>query len=188
YPSQPVDSYRYFIGDGLRKAVERCLPVEARNEADISAFTQVQQADYQANWRNDAQPYDGIAELLVQLSRQGKRLAVLSNKPHAFALLCVDYFFPDIEFDLVLGHKLDVPLKPDPTGARQIARCLDLAASEIALIGDTWTDMSTAVAGGMLPIGALWGFRDYEELKNAGARHIIKHPSEVIAVIEGENS
>lgn len=188
YPTHPVDSYRYFIGDGLHKAVERCLPPGVRDESDIAAFAKVQQADYDNSWRNDAWPYEGITELLVQLSAQGKRLSVLSNKNHAFTLLCIDHFFPDVEFDQVLGHKADIPHKPDPTGARLIARRLEIDPAEIAFVGDTWTDMTTAVASGMLPVGALWGFRDYEELKNAGARHIIRHPAEVIAVTQGENS
>lgn len=188
YPAHGVDAYRYFVGDGLRKCIERCLPPDALTEANIETLMAAQLADYMECWQEGVAPYDGIVEMLDRLAGDGFRLAVLSNKNHAFAVRCVEHFFPATRFDAVLGHSADLPHKPDPTGALRIAASLALEAGQIALVGDTATDIRTANAGGMISVGVLWGFRDYNELKNAGATHIIGHPSELIAVTQGENT
>ena len=184
FPTHAVQEYRYFIGDGQRKCVERILPHEACTEANIVRMMQVQEADYSLSWREDAAPYDGILPLLEELHGAGTQLAVLSNKNHPFTVRCVEHFFGDIQFDRVLGFSAAVPHKPDPTGALTIAEELGLAPAEIAFVGDTRTDMATAVASGMTGVGVLWCFREQRELNDAGARHIIGHPSELIAVTQ----
>lgn len=184
YPTHPMEAYRYFIGDGLRKCVERILPEASRSEDNILQMMQVQQADYTESWQVDAGPYDGIVSMLEELTAGGFPLAVLSNKNHPFTVRCIDHFFPEIRFDRVQGFSEVVPHKPDPTGALLIAKDLGLAPAEIAFVGDTHTDMNTATASDMTGIGVLWGFRDYQELNESGAKHIIEYPSELFAVTQ----
>ena len=50
-------------------------------------------------------------------------------------------------------------------------------------LGDTNTDMRTARAAGMHPVGVLWGFRDREELVESGAEHIVAKPEEVLKLL-----
>lgn len=183
FPTHPAQDYRYFIGDGLRKCVERALPRANLDEQTIDAFMSAQRADYGATWQERVVIYDEIPQLLSTLAGMGVKLAVLSNKDHPFTVQCVTHFFPDVHFDLIQGHTNAVPHKPDPTGARRIMTELDLSAREMAVIGDTWADMATANACGMCAVGVLWGFREREELKNAGAAHIIEHPLALLAVI-----
>jgi phosphoglycolate phosphatase len=178
-PTHNVDAYRYFIGDGARQCVRRCLPEHERTQKTIDEVLRRQQLDYQSNWRKDVERYAGITDVLQQLSSQHIPMAVLSNKDHVFTEQCVDYFFPEIEFDQVLGFSSEVPHKPDPVGARFIARHLNLKPDQIALVGDTAMDIKTAVACGMTGIGALWGFRDRAELIDAGARCVISHPGQI---------
>jgi len=40
--------------------------------------------------------------------------------------------------------------------------------------------MKTAVAAGMFPAGALWGFRTAGELIEAGARILVRHPADLL--------
>jgi len=72
-----------------------------------------------------------------------------------------------------------VPIKPNPAGALQIAEELDILPERFVYLGDTDTDMQTAVAAGMFPAGALWGFRTAEELTENGAKVLLKTPKEV---------
>lgn len=180
FPPHPVAAYKRFVGDGQRKCVERALPHDALTEHNVRAVMHAQQADYSASWRELAAPYPGIPEVLTALSKRGCKLAVLSNKNHPFAVSCVEYFFPNTHFDVIQGFTDDVPLKPDPAGARTVAARLGLAPADIAFVGDTSTDIATATACGMPSIGVLWGFRDAAELKNAGATHIISSPTEIL--------
>jgi len=81
---------------------------------------------------------------------------------------------------MVLGASKAFPPKPDPTSARHIACTLDLPPNQIWYLGDTPTDMRTAVGAEMLPVGVLWGFRKAEELKAAGARQLISDPRNLL--------
>jgi phosphoglycolate phosphatase len=180
HPSHAVDAYRYFIGDGARRCIERCLPAHARTDQQIEEALALQQADYQASWQQDAQPYPGIVEMLEHLSQRDLPLTVLSNKDHEFTLACVEHFFPTITFQQILGFSHNVPHKPDPTGAQTIARALDIPAASIVFVGDTAMDMQTAVTCGMSAVGVLWGFRHAEELVEAGAQHLIQDPHNLL--------
>ena len=81
---------------------------------------------------------------------------------------------------MVLGQSDLMPLKPDPKGALEIARCLNVIPSHFIHHGDTSIDMKTAVSAGMYPVGALWGFRTEKELLENGARALIKRPQEIL--------
>jgi len=87
-------------------------------------------------------------------------------------------------FEVVLGACPSLPRKPDPAGARQIAERLQLGPREIVYLGDTATDMQTAVAAGMFPVGALWGFRTAEELIAHGARVLLQNPVDLLRVLD----
>ena len=68
----------------------------------------------------------------------------------------------------------------------EIARRLGLAPSEILYLGDTNTDMQTAVAAGMYPVGALWGFRTADELTASGAKALIEKPLHLLTVLAAD--
>ena len=176
HPPRPVDAYRYYIGNGARKCVERSLPQDARDDATIDAVTASFKVIYDDAWRRGTQPYEGIPELVTRLRERGYALAVLSNKDHPFTQKIIEHFFDDGTFDAVQGHSDAVPHKPSPVGIRHIADTLDLPLSALTLVGDTRVDMETAVAAGIDGVGATWGFRDAAELTEAGATCLIDHP------------
>ena len=84
------------------------------------------------------------------------------------------------DFAIVRGVKEGVPRKPDPAGALAVADELSLRPADFLYLGDTGTDMQTAVAAGMHPVGALWGFRTRRELLAHGAAVLVEHPQEVL--------
>jgi phosphoglycolate phosphatase len=180
FATHATDAYRYFIGDGARRCVERCLPASARTSAVIDQALALQQQDYADTWQRDAQPYPGISALLQQLAHGPRPLAVLSNKDQAFTQLCVSHFFPDIEFQQVVGFSAGVPHKPDPTGALKIAEALGIPCQRLALIGDTAMDMETASTCQMQAVGVLWGFRERDELLSAGATTLLATPADLL--------
>lgn len=181
-PSHPIEAYRYFIGDGARQCVVRCLPEKFRNEVTIDRVLARQQADYQNNWQRDVSIYEGIEPLLEQLKARQIPVAVLSNKDHEFVQRCVDHFFPANTFYAAQGYSQSVAHKPDPTGALQLVRLLGLNTAEVALLGDTAVDIETASAAELIGVGALWGFRDRQELTTAGADYVIDAPSDILSL------
>lgn len=180
-----VDDYRQFVGQGLRRLLERVIPPGKEQEPLIETCIREFREVYSREWNVRTRPYPGVLELLGRLGSQGVRMAVLSNKPHDFARRCVEHYFADTPFAAVLGEGNGVPPKPDPTGARMIIDRIGLPPEELVYLGDTPTDMATAIAAGTLPVGALWGFRPREELEASGARHLIERPAELIGVLEG---
>ena len=182
-PVHPVDAYRYFVGDGLETLVERILPEEKRTPETISLVASDFKEDYRLNWKVKSRIYPGIEEMLNGLQQAGLTLSVLSNKPHEFTRVCVQQLLPAWNFDPLLGARADVPKKPDPAGAVEIAARLQLDPAEILYLGDTATDMKTATAAGMYPVGALWGFRTAAELTESGAARLISRPQQFLELI-----
>ncbi|MCB9851358.1 MAG: HAD family hydrolase [Phycisphaerales bacterium] len=183
YGTHERDAYRYFVGDGVRNLLLRTLPPEARVEPIVSECVEAFAEDYARNWNVETHPYAGIPELLDAAIAKGLRLAVLSNKPHAFTVQCVASILADYHFEVVMGASAEFPHKPDPQSALHVAHEMGVPPGQFLYLGDTATDMRTAVAAGMHPLGALWGFREAQELRDAGAKALARTPSEVLTVV-----
>ena len=182
-PAHPTDAYRVFVGDGLRTLAERILPGEQRSAAQVDALVAAFEREYSRTWNERTEPYAGVPEMLDRLTGDGYRMSVLSNKPDAFTRLCVEQLLPHWTFAPLYGQRPGVPKKPDPAAALAIAVELGLDPAEVLYLGDTATDMHTARAAGMAAVGVLWGFRTADELRAAGARHLITHPGELAPLL-----
>ncbi|MBQ8555783.1 MAG: HAD family hydrolase [Clostridia bacterium] len=178
-PEWPVDAYRYLVGDGAKVLSERCVREQT---ALAPSVRQAYQAYYETHNLIMTRPYEGIAQMLQALQARGVKLAVFSNKPDADTKNVVRHFFPQTDWCVIRGQVEGVPVKPDPTGALLAARAMGAAPEEVLYLGDTATDMRCAVAAGMYPVGAAWGFRTEDELRQNGAQLIAHTPADVIGV------
>jgi phosphoglycolate phosphatase len=183
FPAHPVDSYRYFVGDGVDNLMRRALPEDNRDEDSVRRAVELQMINYGKRWDAKTRPYDGIMKMLSQLHTRQVRMAILSNKPDEFTKLCVTQLLPVHLFDIVIGARDGVPRKPNPAAAVEIAGRLGILPADFLYLGDTNTDMQTAVSAGMTAVGALWGFREAEELRAAGARHLIETPEALLDLL-----
>ena len=181
-PTHPVDSYRYFVGNGWEKLAFRAAPA-GTPEATLKEIAGAMAERYAAGWAVKTRIYDGVADLLGSFAGRGLKLAVLSNKPDVFTQVVVRHFFGDSLFALVIGARPGVPPKPDPSGALEIASRLDIASGRFLYLGDTNTDMQTGLAAGMYAVGVAWGFRPVVELREAGAKAIIEQPLDAVALL-----
>jgi phosphoglycolate phosphatase len=180
FPVHDAEAYKTFVGSGAEKLVSRALPAEQRDDNIIAECLKEFRKNYSDNWNNKTTPYDGIPELLNELTDKGIKMAVLSNKPHQYTELCVKELLPDWDFKKVLGQREGVPIKPDPFAPLEISAFFDLPPQDFIFLGDSDVDMRTAVNAGMYAIGALWGFRPELELRKAGADRLIVHPIEML--------
>ena len=178
-----ISTYRQFVGEGSKTLITRALPEGHRNKNLINACLKEFVEDYSRNFDVKTRPYDGIPELLDVLKLHGFKLAVLSNKLDSLTKKCVSTILSKWDFDVVLGQRDSVPLKPDPHGALEVAEKLAIPPANFLYLGDTAVDMKTAVSAGMFPVGVLWGFRTLKELKENGARAIIDEPLKVIDIL-----
>jgi phosphoglycolate phosphatase len=184
FPEHPAVAYKRFVGDGIDNLICRALPEERRDAATLAACGKLVRENYAAHWAEKTRPYAGVPELLTALTARGIRMAVFSNKPDEFTQLCVARLLADWRFEIVVGARPGLPKKPDPAGACLIAQQLQLAPAEVLYLGDTDTDMRTAVAAGMFPVGALWGFRTADELLAHGAKMLVEKPLDLLRVLD----
>ncbi len=184
YTGHPVDAYRYFVGDGIDLLVKRTFPREAWSGGDLAQLIEDVKEEYSRRWADHTLPYPGVPEMLGLLEKSAVPKAVFSNKPHQLACLAVKKLLASWQFVDIIGIGPDMPRKPDPAGALQIAKKMKLEPGEIVYAGDTDTDMKTALAGGFFPAAVLWGFRPAEELKAAGAGFLAAHPVEITELFQ----
>lgn len=182
YPTHPLESYRYFVGNGVPKLLERCLPDDKRNEKNITAAREIFAEYYSIHFADKTKPYEGVSELLEKLKNSGVKMAVASNKSDEFTQSIVKRFFGDI-FDMVQGGKVDVPKKPAPDIAFGIMERLGASPENTYFAGDSNVDMYTAKNAGITAIGCLWGFRTKEELLDSGADFLAKNPANIYDII-----
>ncbi|MGM0689156.1 MAG: HAD family hydrolase [Bacillota bacterium] len=176
----PVASYRYFVGDGIDILVKRAFPAESiKSEKDVLYMVNAVKEEYTRRWGDHTRPYPGIPAMLDSIEEKRLPKAIFSNKPHEFAVLTVNKLLPDWKFEEVCGIQSGIPRKPDPYGALMIAEKIMVKPEEVVYLGDTDTDMLTAVRGGFYPVGALWGFRSAEELLKSGAAMLAQKPKDV---------
>ena len=183
-PEHDYNQYTKFIGKGVRNLVMQAIPEELRNDTFNNELYLEFMQYYKANMATHTVPYNGIKELLTELSkRDGISLAVASNKFQDGTEMLVDYFFKDINFAVVFGNREGVALKPDPIIVNDILQRTSISAANTLYVGDSGVDMSTAKSANIRSIGVTWGFRDKAELLEYGASHIVDSPTEILDLL-----
>jgi len=177
------DEFKGLIGEGLEVLVAKLVPSAVATDMVANDLIRLFREEYRHHWRYGTEIYPGVTELLNELTKRGVNLAVLSNKRDDFTRLIVAEYFSDWPFKIVRGASNDCPRKPDPEGALRVAATLGIAPACVVYLGDSGIDMETAAAAGMLPVGVLWGYRDAEELRTAGAQIVLRHPRELLEII-----
>ncbi len=183
FPPRDPSLFKQFVGDGVRKLIERTLPAEMTDGALVDACMEEYEAHYQQLWHDRTRPYPGIVEALAELRARGLKIGVISNKPHRFTVLCCDHFFGPDAFDGVLGQRPEVPRKPAADAAVELAARLDVPVSGCAYVGDSGVDMQFGVNAGMRRIGVRWGFRGEQELRDNGAEFLISSAAELVELL-----
>ena len=180
FPVHDVEAYRYFVGNGSRKLIERILPADhAVDEEFVRDFLAEYKEQYAANLLHKTKPYAGIMEMLEELRRRRIPMAVCTNKHQSAAEVIMEALFPRDMFCEIIGDQVGLPRKPDPRKVLHIMENMGIAGDRTLYFGDTSVDMDTARNAGTFAVGVLWGFRPPEELSEHGADILLKHPMEL---------
>ncbi len=184
YPEKSYEQIRVAIGNGARNLIRRTLPPEvAADEENVTRVLGEYDVLYEQTYDHVDGCYEGMSEALHTLHDKGYLIAVLSNKQDAYVKKIVGMLFPDGIIAYVQGQT-DLPIKPDPTVPLMIARTLGVAPEDAVFIGDSDVDIETGKNAGMLSVGCAWGYRGRAVLEEAGADHVLEHPSELLALFD----
>ena len=184
-PPHEIDSYKYFAGNGAKELIRKSLIADG--DTELVHFDSVMEAYnriFEEYCMYEVKPYDGIRELLKALKEKGLHLAVNSNKPQPRTVDVVEEIFGKDTFDLLVGQCEERRRKPAPDGVNYILEQLHLNREDVLYIGDTCTDMQTGKSAGVFTVGALWGFRDRQELVENHADAIIEKPLDLLQYID----
>lgn len=182
-PVHSREAYYHFVGNGIRKLVERAFEgslSEAELDKAYERFVEV----YAGHIDVKTAPYEGIVPLLDALKAKGIRMGVVTNKAEAQARYLANKFFADYGMLCVYGSVPERPNKPYPQVVEQALRDCDADVQHTVFMGDSDVDVETAHNAGLLCCGACWGFRGEEELRKAGAEVLLKTPMDLLAVLE----
>ena len=179
-PEHSIDDVRRFVGNGVRKLMERAIPDGASNP-DFEATFVTFREHYMLHSLDTTKPYPGIPEMLAELKARGCRLAVVSNKMMAATVELCRHFFPDT-IEVAIGeHEAEgIRKKPAPDTVFAAIKELGVTDNEAVYVGDSDVDIATALNSGLPCISVLWGFRDREFLLDHGATTFISRPEELL--------
>lgn len=163
-----IDEVRRFVGNGIRRLIERAVPADASVELTDRVYACFKEY-YDIHCMDKTRAYPGVAELIRKLRQKGCRMAIVSNKAdHAVKELNRHFFAPEIQ--VAIGSTETGKKKPEPDLVWQALEALSSSKEEAVYIGDSDVDLATAVNAELPCIAVLWGFRDRTFLEQAWER------------------
>ena len=178
-PEHSIDDVRRFVGNGVRRLMERAIPEGAANPAFEAAFATFRKY-YMEHSLDTTRPYDGIPELIHELKKRGCRMAVVSNKMMAATQELVHHFFPEIE--VAIGENEAAGIRKKPAPDTVFAAMKQLGEGSAVYVGDSDVDLATARNSGLPCISVLWGFRDRDFLLAHGATTFVEQPLDILSI------
>ena len=182
FPAHTIDEVRRFVGNGLKKLMERALPSDVTDEQFQKVFEDFC-VHYGENCANKTCPYAGIPELLDELNAQGMKIAIVSNKGDFAVQQLRDLYFKG-KIKVAIGEKTGIRRKPAPDTAFEAMKRLGSDSAHSVYVGDSDVDIETAKNAGLSCISVTWGFRDRAFLEAHGAQYFADTPEDILAFLE----
>lgn len=180
-PEITLEQTRSFVGNGVRKLIERAIPNGEQNP-DFEKCLNTFKEHYSKTMYQKTVAYDGIEDMLTELKKRGVKTGVVSNKfDTAVKELCKNYF--DGLIIVAIGESPNVRKKPAPDSVLKAMKILGAKPENTLYVGDSDVDIQTAKNSNLKSVGVTWGFRDRELLEKEGADFIINTPCELLELI-----
>ena len=152
------------VGSGMAVTLTRALGKENLDKLHEARLLQGEY--YSAHCNDKTKPFDGVLQLLARLHKDGVSVAVYSNKDQAFAESTCAKQFGNL-VDYVVGTKPDGAIKPDVTELKKLVS--KIGADNCVYCGDSDVDVMTARNANMPCVSVTWGYRNKQQLIDAGA-------------------
>lgn len=181
-PVRRPDEVRSFVGNGVRKLIERAVPEQGENHPLFGQVYDAFVAHYAEHSRDKTCPYDGVMDALDAMLADGLKLAIVSNK--------IDFAVKELS-RLYFGKRMLAAIGDDPGRARKPApdsvfaamQIMGVSGDEAVYVGDSDVDVFTAHNAGLPCLAVSWGFRSEESLREAGADYVAHTAAEMLDIV-----
>lgn len=177
-PKRTLEEVRGFAGNGVRKLIERSVPVDSGSDVADKAYKAFSEY-YAIHCADNTRPYDGIIDAVSKAREAGMKTAIVSNKDDYAVQELVEKLMPHL-FDYVVGVSSTVRPKPAPDAALAAMSALGVSARQCVYIGDSEVDIQTASNASLSCISVTWGFKTREFLQEHGAQVIVDSTDELL--------
>lgn len=182
-PLHSKQAVKGFVGNGVRKLIERAVPGGEDNPW-FEMVLDENKAYYREHMDIKTVPYPGVLRALKKLKEAGYKTAIASNKYDTATQGLKEKFFAD-SIDAALGDGVVATKKPQPEIIYELMRRLDITKPKNVLyVGDSDVDIQTAANAGIGCISVSWGFRTASFLKEHGADVIIDRAGKLPEAVE----
>ena len=154
------------IGGGIPKLVRRALLYLDTGEDLVEEVVASMQAHYSKNYCDKSLLMDGVEDCLKGLKDREIPLAICTNKEEGIAKMVVSALGIDKYFDIVVGSRLDLNKKPDPSMLILAADEINSPVKTTMMIGDSEVDAATGIAANSVSVIVRGGYchKPYDKL------------------------
>ena len=167
------ESLHWTIGPPLRASFRRLLGGDERVEEALAIY----RSRYRDGAMFEATLYEGVAEAISALAKDGYTLVLATSKPHVFARSILAHFALAQHFAAIHGAELDGRHDDKGQLIGHILKVEQVDPASALMIGDREYDVRGAARHGISTIGALWGHGGEAELRAAGAVALCRSPA-----------
>ena len=173
---QPKEKLETFIGPSLYDSFEREYGLK---DDDCNRAVQLYREIYERGRMYDVDIYEGIPDVLQNLSACGNKVLVITSKPLRFTQKILSRTGLDKYIDHQIGPDLSDHSSDKKRLIEKAVNEHGLNKNDCIMIGDTKYDIIGAVEAGVDSIGVTYGYGKEDELVNAGATYIVSSATEI---------
>lgn len=182
FPKRTRDEVRSFVGNGVDRLIELCVP-DGRNNPRFTDAVAEYRRYYAEHSEIKTRLYSGTGELIDRLILNGCICVVVSNKMHEATVTLCRKYFPAVNNAYGERESDGIRRKPYPDMVIKAMNDIGVKPSECVYIGDSEVDIETARNSDIDCISVLWGFRDRELLESSGAACFAENTDELYRLI-----
>ena len=184
--SYTYEETMWLVGSGIkmlcRRAINKFDPTDEEVERLFADFTRI----YKERQLDETRLYKNVKNVLFSLKKDGFKVCVLSNKVEKNVKEILKFYLPDFTFDIVVGQRANVPIKPDPTSLNNIIEELEITREEILYVGDSDVDMIVASNASIDCVGVTYGYRPKEILEKYNPKYLIDDILEILEIVKNK--
>lgn len=176
----PLDVLRPYASAGARGLIGVGLDIHP-GDAEFDTLRQAFLDAYMACLADTTALFDGMSDLLYELTTRGLQWGIVTNKPHRFTLPVMDGLGLREDAAVIISGDSTAHAKPHPLPLLTACEQMGVSPASVLYVGDDLRDIQAAKAAGMPSAAAAWGYIGHNgEIESWGADVIVAQPMDLL--------